>query len=147
MYVQSSLVPNAWGNQMNIKITSLPDHMFLPTCWACSLISSIRDVAATLNEQYCVMNLFFKLYSVLPFIRSPWSNRMSKLKGHSWTFPPSRNDSQYHRLILDEICCDELILKVSSVLPFIHSFTLVVCQSWKVKCSLVEIVQLRETYF
>ena len=42
-YVQSSLVLNAWANQMSIKIAS-----FVTARWACSLISSFYDVAATL---------------------------------------------------------------------------------------------------
>ena len=29
--VQSSLVPNAWANQMSVKIASVPDCVFVPT--------------------------------------------------------------------------------------------------------------------
>ena len=42
--LQISLVPNAWANQMSVKITSVPDCVR-----ACSLISSFQDIAATLN--------------------------------------------------------------------------------------------------
>ena len=41
---QSSLVLNAWANQMSIKIGSVPNCVFVPTGWACSLISSFKDI-------------------------------------------------------------------------------------------------------
>ena len=30
-YTQSSLVPHAWANQMHVKITLVPDCLFVPT--------------------------------------------------------------------------------------------------------------------
>ena len=37
-YVQSSLVSNAWANQMRVRIiTSVPDRVFVPTWYVCSL--------------------------------------------------------------------------------------------------------------
>ena len=35
---------------MSVKITSVPDRVFVPTWWACSLISSFKNVAATLTK-------------------------------------------------------------------------------------------------
>ena len=46
---KTSLVPNAWANQMSLKFTSVPDCVFVPTNRACSLISSLKDIAATLR--------------------------------------------------------------------------------------------------
>ena len=50
-YVRSSLVTNTWANQMSIKITLVPDHVFVPSWWACSLISSFKDVTVTLRPR------------------------------------------------------------------------------------------------
>ena len=47
--MQSSLVPNAWANQLSVKIALVPDCVFVPTGWACSLISSFKDVTLTLR--------------------------------------------------------------------------------------------------
>ena len=58
-YMQRSLVPNAWANQMSVKIASVPDHVFVPTWRACSLISSIKEVAATLKSKF-VMSRFME---------------------------------------------------------------------------------------
>ena len=46
-YMQRSLVVNAWANQMSVNIASVLDRVFVPTGWACSLISGFKDVAAT----------------------------------------------------------------------------------------------------
>ena len=35
-------------NQMSVNVILVPDCVFVPTWWACSLISSFKDVAATL---------------------------------------------------------------------------------------------------
>ena len=48
--MQTSLVQNASANHMSIKIASVPDCVFVPTIRACSLISSFKDVAATLTD-------------------------------------------------------------------------------------------------
>ena len=55
-YVQNSLAPNAWANQMSVKMTLVPDHVLVPTWWACSVISSFMDVAATLILWWCSRN-------------------------------------------------------------------------------------------
>ena len=47
--MQSSLVLYAWTNQMSVTIASVPDRMLVSTRWACSLISSFKDVTATLK--------------------------------------------------------------------------------------------------
>ena len=46
-----SPVPNAWANQMRVKLTSVPDRVFVLTGWAYSLILSFKDVAATLMQK------------------------------------------------------------------------------------------------
>ena len=37
------------GAQMSVKITSVPDRVFMSTWWECSLIPSLKAVAATLS--------------------------------------------------------------------------------------------------
>ena len=49
-YVQSSLVPNIWANQMSIKIASVWDHVFMPTGWVCNLILSFNDLSQRLHQ-------------------------------------------------------------------------------------------------
>ena len=44
------VVPNAWANQMSVKITSVSDRVFVQTLWARGLISSFNDVAAPLSK-------------------------------------------------------------------------------------------------
>ena len=56
-YVQNSLVPNTWVNHMSVKITFVPDRVFVPTWWASGLISNFRDVAATWDK-CCIMSNF-----------------------------------------------------------------------------------------
>ena len=45
--MQSSLVLIAWASKISIKITLVPDRVFIPTWQMCSLTSSLKDVAAT----------------------------------------------------------------------------------------------------
>ena len=45
-----------WGPCEKVNTTfsydfGIPDRVFVPTCWACSLISSIKDVTTTLSDQ------------------------------------------------------------------------------------------------
>ena len=48
--MQCSLVPNTRAIHMSVKITSVPNHVGLPTWQVCSLTSSIKDVAETLKQ-------------------------------------------------------------------------------------------------
>ena len=63
--MQSSLVLNAWTNQMSVIITLVPDRVFVPTWWLCSLISSFKDVAVTLIG--LAVSLRFGVKSIIAF--------------------------------------------------------------------------------
>ena len=68
--MQSNLVPKAWANQMSVKIMSVPDCTFVPTWWVCSLISSSKDVTATLIF-YC-----FNYLVVNQTVPTRWCRRL-----------------------------------------------------------------------
>ena len=48
--MQNSLIPNTSANQMRVEIASVPDCVFMPTGWVCSLISRFNEVASTLRR-------------------------------------------------------------------------------------------------
>ena len=70
--MQSSQVPNAWANQMSVKIALVPDHVFVPAGWVCSLISGFKDVAATLSS-VTGDGLFKAVSLVLKRYQSSWN--------------------------------------------------------------------------
>ena len=73
---------------MSVKDTSVPDRVFVPTWWVCSLISNFKDVAATLK---------FDLW--LPRLRQ-YINQLLPISSGIWRFPwLPQNFSKYNFII------------------------------------------------
>ena len=63
--MQSSLVPNAWANQMSTRITSVPDCVFIPTWWANSLLSSFSLQGHCSDFKKCFLTYKSKIENIL----------------------------------------------------------------------------------